>query len=87
VVGGGGLGRIMFDGFAAGVTRGDPPPGLARVVVASVFVAMLAIATELLLGRAERTLTPRGLRAAAAPGPLEERPDTEHPELTTRPAA
>ena len=85
VVGGGGLGRIMFDGFAAGVTRGDPPPGLARVVVASVLVAVLAIATELTLGRLERVLTPRGLRAQE--GTLEEQPDPDMPALTTRQAS
>lgn len=86
VVGGGGLGRIMFDGFAAGVRRGDPPPGLARVVVASILVAILAIVTELALGRLERALTPRGIRRADE-AMLEEQPDPEHPELTTRAAA
>jgi osmoprotectant transport system permease protein len=65
-VGLGGVGRIIFDGFAAGVTRGARP-GLPRVVVGSVIVALLAIATELLLSRLERRITPRGLRRAAEP--------------------
>ena len=63
----GGLGRLIFDGFAAGATRGNPPPGLARVVVGSVLVALFAVATELLLARAERAVTPQGLLAGRAP--------------------
>ncbi len=58
----GGLGRLIFDGFAAGATRGNPPPGLARVVVGSALVAVFAIATELVLARVERAVTPRGLQ-------------------------
>jgi osmoprotectant transport system permease protein len=65
-VGLGGVGRIIFDGFAAGVTRGARP-GLPRVVVGSLIVALLAIATELLLSRVERRLTPKGLRRLNAP--------------------
>jgi osmoprotectant transport system permease protein len=81
-VGLGGLGRLIFDGFAAGVTRGDPPPGLARVVLGSVLVALFAIVTEILLARLERTLTPRGLRRS---DPLVgETPDPEAPVLTAR---
>lgn len=57
----GGLGRLIFDGFAAGVVRGDRP-GLPRMVLGSVLVALLAIALELALGRLEHVLTPRGLR-------------------------
>ncbi len=83
-VGLGGLGRLIIDGLAAGVTRGDPPPGLARVVIGCVCVALLAIATELLLGRLERALTPRGIRTRLEDSALEEQPDPERPELTTR---
>jgi osmoprotectant transport system permease protein len=66
-IGLGGLGRLIFDGFAAGVTRGDPPPGLARVVVGSVLVALFAVVVEVALGRLERLLTPRGLRRHERP--------------------
>lgn len=81
----GGLGRLIFDGFAAGATRGDPPPGLARVVVGSVLVALFAVVTELLLARAERALTPHGLRAARPRVREDERVDGE--VLTARPSA
>jgi osmoprotectant transport system permease protein len=73
----GGLGRLIFDGFAAGVVRGDRP-GLPRLVLGSVLVALLAVAVELALGRLEHVLTPRGLRRAGRdlpggqPGPDEE---------------
>jgi osmoprotectant transport system permease protein len=81
-VGLGGIGRIIFDGFFAGVTRGARP-GLGRVIVGSVLVALLAVATELALARLERAVTPRGLRARAPTSSL----DTDEPTLTTRPAA
>lgn len=81
----GGLGRLIFDGFSAGVVRGDRP-GLPRVVIGSVLVALLAIVTELMLGRLERGLTPRGLRRdeQALPGG---EPAPEHTTLTSRAAA
>jgi osmoprotectant transport system permease protein len=64
-VGLGGMGRLIFDGFFAGFTRGDRP-GLGRIIIGSVIVALLAVLAELLLGRLERALTPRGLRAPGA---------------------
>lgn len=81
----GGLGRLIFDGFAAGVTRGNPPPGLARVALGSILVALFAIATELVLARVERAVTPRGLRDTAEP--LRETADPDAPVLTARPSA
>jgi osmoprotectant transport system permease protein len=81
-VGLGGIGRIIFDGFFAGVTRGARP-GLGRVIVGSVLVALLAVATELALARLERAVTPRGLRTRAPTSS----PDTDEPTLTTRAAA
>jgi osmoprotectant transport system permease protein len=84
-VGLGGMGRLIFDGFYAGFTRGARP-GLGRVILGSVVVALLAVLTELLLGRLERALTPRGLRAAHPPVVPPE-PDEEPKVLTTRAAA
>jgi osmoprotectant transport system permease protein len=63
-VGLGGMGRLIFDGFAAGFTRGARP-GLGRIVIGSVVVALLAIGIELALGRLQRALTPAGLRDSA----------------------
>jgi osmoprotectant transport system permease protein len=79
-VGLGGMGRLIFDGFAAGFTRGDRP-GLGRILIGSIVVALLAVLAELLLGRIERALTPRGLRTAH---PAQ---DPEEPLLTSRAAA
>jgi osmoprotectant transport system permease protein len=84
VVGLGGLGRLIIDGLAFGVTRGARP-GLPLVIVGSVLIAVLAVATELLLGRVERAVTPRGLRGDAVP--LRETPDADDPVLTSRPTA
>lgn len=85
IIGGGGLGRAVFDGFSAGVARGARP-GLPRVVVASVLIAVLAIAVELVLARLERRLTPVALRRedqGLPGGPT----DSEHRTLTSRAAA
>jgi osmoprotectant transport system permease protein len=81
-VGLGGIGRIIFDGFSAGVTRADRP-GLARVIVGALLVALLAVATEVALGRAERAVTPRGLRPRSDTDVLV---DSDDAALTTRPA-
>jgi osmoprotectant transport system permease protein len=86
-VGLGGFGRLIIDGLAAGATRGDPPPGLARVVIGCVCVALLAVVTEVALGRLERGVTPRGMRPQRTDEPLEEAPDPERPALTSRSAA
>ncbi len=48
----GGLGRYIIDGFAV---RDD-----ARILGGAILVALLAIATELLMGRVERLVRPRG---------------------------
>jgi osmoprotectant transport system permease protein len=57
-LGAGGLGRFIIDGFA---TRQSG--GFVRVIVGALLVALLALATELVLGLVQRLLTPRGLRA------------------------
>jgi osmoprotectant transport system permease protein len=57
LVGGGGLGRFIVDGFAV---RDE-----ARLLGGAILVALLALATERGMTVLERRLTPRGLRPAA----------------------
>ena len=57
-LGAGGLGRFIIDGFA---TRSSG--GFVKVIIGALLVALLALATELLLGLVQRALTPKGLRA------------------------
>lgn len=57
-LGAGGLGRYIIDGFATRSTG-----GFVKVIVGALLVALLALATELVLGLAQRALTPKGLRA------------------------
>lgn len=85
-VGLGGFGRLIIDGLAAGATRGDPPPGLARVVIGCVCVALLAVATEVALSRLERAVTPRGLRTQPDDGAREDAPDPGRAEVRSRSA-
>lgn len=66
-VGLGGLGRPIIDGYYAGFAAAR-----ARVTIAAVLVALLAVATEYSLAAAERGLTPRGLRQVAGNQPLRE---------------
>lgn len=54
----GGLGRFIIDGFATRSTG-----GFVKVIVGALLVALLALATELVLGLAQRALTPKGLRS------------------------
>lgn len=54
VVGGGGLGRFIIDGFAV--------QDNVRVAAGAVLVALLSLATELLLSGVQRLITPAGLR-------------------------
>lgn len=79
-LGSGGLGRFIIDGFA---TRSSG--GFVKVIVGALLVALLALATELLLGLVQRALTPRGLRAerrsrrAAAVEPDDDGPPVADP--------
>ncbi|HEX7134104.1 MAG TPA: ABC transporter permease [Iamia sp.] len=57
-LGAGGLGRFIIDGFATRSTG-----GFVKVIVGALLVALLALATELVLGLVQRALTPKGLRA------------------------
>jgi osmoprotectant transport system permease protein len=54
-IGAGGLGTYISRGIAQTDTR--------QLVTGAVFVALLAVAVDALLGAAQRALTPRGLRA------------------------
>ena len=58
-VGLGGLGRYIIDGLAQGAQTN--PRARSMVIVGSVLVAALAVATELLLDRVERLVVPRPL--------------------------
>jgi osmoprotectant transport system permease protein len=66
LVAGGGLGRYIVDGLAR--------QEYERLFVGALLVALLAIATELAFGGAERVLVSAGVRGAAADLPLQERP-------------
>lgn len=75
VVSFGGLGRFIIDGLAKGVQ--GRARGLSEVVAGALLVALLAILTEVALGRVQRAVTPRGLRdipatRGAEPVPAEE---------------
>ena len=59
LIAGGGLGRYIVDGLA----RSDNP----RTLAGALLVAMLALATELLLAGLQRALVPRGIRLLKAP--------------------
>ena len=58
-VGGGGLGRFIIDGSR--ISYDDP-----RVFVGALFVALLSVAVELVLGLIERVTVPRSLRTRDA---------------------
>jgi osmoprotectant transport system permease protein len=66
LVAGGGLGRYIVDGLAR--------QEYERLFVGALLVALLAIATELVFGVAERVLVSAGVRGGAADLPLQERP-------------
>lgn len=63
VIGGGGLGRFILDGFATGDD--------AQIFAGALLVALLAILTEVALGLAQRALSPRtsSRRRAEVPEP------------------
>ena len=58
-IGGGGFGRLIFDGLAI--------RAFDRVLIASLAVAVLALLAEFGLSRLERALTPKGMRQAGQP--------------------
>jgi osmoprotectant transport system permease protein len=61
VVGAGGLGRYIVDGFAIG------DAGHVEVFVGALIVALLSVATEVVFAGLQRLLTARGLRAERSP--------------------
>jgi osmoprotectant transport system permease protein len=65
ILGGGGLGRFIFDGLNQG------PPGRPSIYAGAILVSALAIGVDALLAVLQTRLTPRGLRkrrVVAAPG-------------------
>ena len=80
-VGLGGFGRLIFDVIAVGVR-----PNLDRLLVACLAVAVLAVLTELGLGRLERRLTP-GPAAAADETDVVAHDEPQTTAATTRGAA
>jgi osmoprotectant transport system permease protein len=58
ILGGGGLGRLIFDGMLQGQV------GYPALYAGAILVASLAIGVDLILAWAQRRLTPRALRAA-----------------------
>lgn len=75
VVSFGGLGRFIIDGLAKGVQ--GRARGLSEVVAGALLVALLAMLTEVLLGRLQKAVTPRGMRGTPAPGTAEPAPAEE----------
>lgn len=63
ILGGGGLGRFIFDGLNQG------PPGLPSVYAGAILVSGLAIGVDALLGQLQTRLTPRALRKGRQGGP------------------
>jgi osmoprotectant transport system permease protein len=61
-VGVGGLGRYIIDGRVLP----DPAARDVQIFAGAILVALLSLATELVLGLAQRWLTPRGLRSDLA---------------------
>jgi osmoprotectant transport system permease protein len=59
LIAGGGFGRYVIDGLAQ--------QDYTKLVAGAILVALLALATELALGGAERLLVPRGIRLLRAP--------------------
>ncbi|HEV7722533.1 MAG TPA: ABC transporter permease [Iamia sp.] len=78
-LGAGGLGRFIIDGFA---TRSSG--GFVKVIVGALLVALMALATELVLGGVQRALTPKGLRSERR---ARHSPDPDEPtEIASSPA-
>jgi osmoprotectant transport system permease protein len=82
-LGAGGLGRFIIDGFATRSTG-----GFVKVIVGALLVALLALATELVLGLVQRALTPKGLRAErrARRGAAPDEPEDAPTEIASSPA-
>jgi osmoprotectant transport system permease protein len=57
ILGGGGLGRLIFDGMLQGVV------GYPSLFAGAILVSALAIGVDLILAWVQRRLTPRALRA------------------------
>jgi osmoprotectant transport system permease protein len=60
ILGGGGLGRFIFDGLNQGLA------GRTSIYAGAIMVTLLAIGVDLVLARTQTALTPRSLRTARA---------------------
>jgi osmoprotectant transport system permease protein len=67
ILGGGGLGRFIVDGY-------HNPGAPAQLYVGALLVALLAIGVDALLAVAQRTMTPRAIRGDIEREPLELKP-------------
>lgn len=72
ILGGGGLGRFIFDGINQGLA------GRSWIYAGAILVAGLALLVDFLLARLQRRLTPRALRA---PTTTRQRPFTRFAEV------
>ena len=63
ILGGGGLGRFIFDGLNQGLA------GRSSIYAGAIMVTVLAIGVDLLLSRVQTALTPRALRKTGGSGP------------------
>ncbi|MEO5939282.1 MAG: ABC transporter permease [Candidatus Limnocylindrales bacterium] len=63
ILGGGGLGRFIFDGIAQG------RPGFTSIYAGAILVSALAIGVDLVLAWIQRRLTPRALRSPSRSAP------------------
>ena len=80
ILGGGGLGRFIFDGLNQGLA------GRTSIYAGAVMVAALAIGVDLVLAVLQRRLTPRALRSArrrAVPGPTSTPGDADGRSIST----
>jgi osmoprotectant transport system permease protein len=78
ILGGGGLGRLIFDGMLQGVV------GYPSLFAGAILVSALAIGVDLILAWVQRRLTPRALRAprrggASSPASVVGGPDIASP--------
>ena len=77
ILGGGGLGRFIFDGL----TNGEA--GYPSIYGGAILVAGLAIGVDLILAQVQRRLTPRALRAPRRVGAVGPPSVVDEPDIAT----
>jgi osmoprotectant transport system permease protein len=77
ILGGGGLGRFIFDGL----TNGEA--GYPSIYGGAILVAGLAIGVDLVLAQVQRRLTPRALRAPRRVGAVGPPSVMDEPDIAT----